>query len=103
MLCFDTGNIKDGGKTPQQRALEELQRFRKRSNVEIDYKAELAKARNMRILIDTNLHFTSVYGERRTQRCIKGYLQNLKVEGIDSFKIRSALDNEVFHDFEDCL
>lgn len=34
-----------GVKTPQQRALEDLQRFRKRSDVEIDYKAELAKAR----------------------------------------------------------
>lgn len=28
-------------KTPEQRALEDLQRFRKRSDVEIDYKAEL--------------------------------------------------------------
>ena len=26
-----------------------------------------------------------------------------KVEGIDSFKILSALDNEDFSDFEDCL
>lgn len=32
-------------KTPKQRALEDLQRFRKRNNVEIDYKAELAKGR----------------------------------------------------------
>ena len=30
---------------PEEKALEDLQRFRKRSNVEIDYKAELAKAR----------------------------------------------------------
>ncbi|MDE6663952.1 MAG: UDP-N-acetylenolpyruvoylglucosamine reductase [Lachnospiraceae bacterium] len=30
---------------PERRALEDLQRFRKRSDVEIDYKAELAKAR----------------------------------------------------------
>lgn len=29
----------------EQRALKDLQRFRKRSDVEIDYKAELAKAR----------------------------------------------------------
>ncbi|MDE7131002.1 MAG: UDP-N-acetylenolpyruvoylglucosamine reductase [Lachnospiraceae bacterium] len=32
-------------KTPERRALEDLQRFRKCSDVEIDYKAELAKAR----------------------------------------------------------
>ena len=32
-------------KTPERRALEDLQRFRKRSDVEIDYKVELAKAR----------------------------------------------------------
>lgn len=32
-------------KTPERKALEDLQRFRKRSDVEIDYKAELAKAR----------------------------------------------------------
>ena len=38
-------NIAKGVKTPEQMALEDLQRFRKRSDVEIDYKAELAKAR----------------------------------------------------------
>lgn len=38
-------NMEDGSKTLAQRALEDLQRFRKRSDVEIDYKAELAKAR----------------------------------------------------------
>ncbi len=38
-------NTEKGIKTPEQRALEDLKRFRKRSNVEIDYKAELAKAR----------------------------------------------------------
>lgn len=38
-------NMIKEAKTPEQRALEDLQRFRKRSNVEIDYKAELAKAR----------------------------------------------------------
>lgn len=38
-------NMEDGSKTSAQRALEDLQRFRKRSDVEIDYKAELAKAR----------------------------------------------------------
>ncbi len=38
-------NTVQGAKTPEQRALEDLRRFRKRSDVEIDYKAELAKAR----------------------------------------------------------
>ena len=38
-------NTVNGVKTPERRALEDLQRFRKRSNVEIDYKAELTKAR----------------------------------------------------------
>lgn len=38
-------NIQKGAKTTQQKALEDLQRFRKQSDVEIDYKAELAKAR----------------------------------------------------------
>lgn len=38
-------NTKRDGVTQQQRALEDLQRFRKKSNVEIDYKAELAEAR----------------------------------------------------------
>ena len=38
-------NMENDGKTPAQKALEDLQRFRKRSDVEIDYKAELAKAR----------------------------------------------------------
>ena len=41
-------NTVNGVKTPEQRALEDLQRFRKRSDVEIDYKAELAKAREER-------------------------------------------------------
>ncbi len=36
--------MENGTKTPAQRELEDLQRFRKRSDV-IDYKAELAKAR----------------------------------------------------------
>ena len=38
-------NRADGIETPEQKALRELQRLRKRSDVEIDYKAELAKAR----------------------------------------------------------
>ena len=38
-------NTVNGVKTPEQQALEDLQRFRKRSDVEINYKAELAKAR----------------------------------------------------------
>lgn len=38
-------NMENDAKTPAQKALEDLQRFRKRSDVEIDYKAELAKAR----------------------------------------------------------
>lgn len=39
--------------------------------------------------------------ERRT--ALKDICQIVKVEGIDSFKILSALDNEDFSDFEDCL
>ena len=38
-------NMTKGVKTPEQKALEDLQRFRKQSDLEIDYKAELAKAR----------------------------------------------------------
>ena len=38
-------NTVDGFETPEQKALKDLQRFRRRSDVEIDYKAELAKAR----------------------------------------------------------
>ena len=38
-------NMIKGAKTPAQKALEDLQLFRKRSDVEIDYKKELAKAR----------------------------------------------------------
>ncbi|HBN56731.1 MAG TPA: toxin PIN [Lachnospiraceae bacterium] len=39
--------------------------------------------------------------ERR--EALKDICQIVKVEGIDSFKIISALDNEDFVDFEDCL
>lgn len=38
-------NKADGFETPEQRAMKDLQRFCKRSDVEIDYKAELAEAR----------------------------------------------------------
>lgn len=38
-------NTKKDGMTLEQRALEDLQRFRKKSDIEIDYKAELAEAR----------------------------------------------------------
>lgn len=38
-------NMANGAKTPAQSALEDLQRLRKRSDVEINYKAEFAKAR----------------------------------------------------------
>ena len=38
-------NTKKDGMTLEQRALEDLQRFRKKSEIEIDYKAELAEAR----------------------------------------------------------
>lgn len=41
-------NISEGFETPEQKALKNLQRFRKRSDVEIDYKAELAKAKGER-------------------------------------------------------
>lgn len=40
-------------------------------------------------------------GERR--EALKNICQIVKVEGIDSFKIISALNNEDFGDFEDCL
>ncbi len=39
--------------------------------------------------------------ERR--EALKDICQIVKVEGIDSFKILSALDNEDFSDFEGCL
>ncbi len=39
--------------------------------------------------------------ERRV--ALKDICQIVKVEGIDSFKILSALDNGDFSDFEDCL
>ena len=39
--------------------------------------------------------------ERRV--ALKDFCEIVKVEGIDSFKILSALDNEDFSDFEDCL
>ena len=37
------------------------------------------------------------------KEALKDICQIVKVEGIDSFKILSALDNECFSDFEDCL
>ena len=37
------------------------------------------------------------------KEALKDICQIVKVEGIDSFKILSALDNEYFSDFEDCL
>ena len=37
------------------------------------------------------------------KEALKDICQIVKVEGIDSFKILSALDNENFSDFEDCL
>ena len=40
-----SGNIVEGFETPEQMALKDLRRFRKRIDAEIDYKAELAKAR----------------------------------------------------------
>lgn len=44
----------------------------------------------------------SMTGEERRE-VLKDICQIVKVEGIDSFKIFSALDNEEFEDFEDCL
>ena len=37
------------------------------------------------------------------KEALKDICQIVKVEGIDSFKILSALENEYFSDFEDCL
>ena len=37
------------------------------------------------------------------KEALKDICQIVKVEGIDSFKILSALDNRNFSDFEDCL
>ena len=37
------------------------------------------------------------------KEALKDICQIVKVEGIDSFKILSALENEYFRDFEDCL
>lgn len=44
----------------------------------------------------------SITKEERRE-ALKDICQIVKVEGIDSFKILSALDNEDFSDFEDCL
>ncbi len=41
--------------------------------------------------------------EEERREALKDICQIVKVEGIDSFKILSALDNEDFSDFEDCL
>lgn len=41
--------------------------------------------------------------EEERREALKDICQIIKVEGIDSFKIISALDNEDFSDFEDCL
>ena len=41
--------------------------------------------------------------EEERREAIKDICQIVKVEGIDSFKIISALDNVDFADFEDCL
>ena len=37
------------------------------------------------------------------KEALRDICQIVKVEGIDSFKILSALENEYFSDFEDCL
>ena len=44
----------------------------------------------------------SIFCEERRE-ALKDICQIIKVEGIDSFKIISALDNGTFDDFEDCL
>ena len=52
-----------------------------------------------------NLYYilrTSLTKEERRD-ALKDICQMVHVEGIDFFKILSALDNEDFHDFEDCL
>ena len=41
--------------------------------------------------------------EEERRQALKDICQIVKVEGIDSFKIISALDNVDFADFEDCL
>ena len=41
--------------------------------------------------------------EEERREALKDICQIVKVEGIDSFKIISALDNVDFVDFEDCL
>ena len=41
--------------------------------------------------------------EEERRQALKDICQIVKVEGIDSFKIISALDNMYFADFEDCL
>ena len=41
--------------------------------------------------------------EEERREALKDICQIVKVEGIDSFKIISALDNVDFSDFEDCL
>lgn len=41
--------------------------------------------------------------EEDRREALKDICQIVKVEGIDSFKIISALDNVDFADFEDCL
>lgn len=41
--------------------------------------------------------------EEERRQALKDICQIVKVEGIDSFKIISALDNVDFSDFEDCL
>ena len=79
----------------------------------------------MRVLIDTNVLADVLLGrdpymaahsipnlfyillksmtKEERREALKDICQIIKVEGIDSFKIISALDNGTFDDFEDCL
>jgi len=52
----------------------------------------------MRVLIDTN-----VMPDVERREALKYMCQIVKIEGIDSYKIFSAIDNRDFSDLEDCI
>lgn len=105
-----SGNKADGFETQEQRALKDLQRFRRKPYYDLAYNilsmcADKKVYGHMAAHSIPNLFYIlrkSMPKEDRRE-ALKDICQIIKVEGIDSFKILSALDNEDFSDFADCL
>lgn len=90
-------------KTDSQAAYEELKQYRKKGNMDRNYKEELYAALEEKYISNIFYILRKDMPEDQRREILLRLCRILQVVGIDQMKIVSALNKRDFSDFEDCL